>query len=101
MGRTENAYSPLHKYGIENAIRRGAITTVISNILLLADKSVSHESYSDIEWVQIFELFTGGEIPREAIQPVAAHLARNRGNSIRRISATENYFTFFALNTTR
>ena len=31
------------------------------------------------EWVQVFDLFTGGKIPREAIQPVAAHLARNPG----------------------
>jgi glutamyl-tRNA(Gln) amidotransferase subunit E len=29
------------------------------------------------EWVQVFDLFTGGKIPREAIQAVAAHIAEN------------------------
>jgi glutamyl-tRNA(Gln) amidotransferase subunit E len=31
------------------------------------------------EWVQVFDLFTGGRIPREAIQPVAGRMARNPG----------------------
>jgi glutamyl-tRNA(Gln) amidotransferase subunit E len=31
------------------------------------------------EWVEVFDLFTGGRIPREAIQPVAGHMARNPG----------------------
>jgi glutamyl-tRNA(Gln) amidotransferase subunit E len=31
------------------------------------------------EWVQVFDLFTGGRIPREAIQPVAGSMARNPG----------------------
>jgi len=31
------------------------------------------------EWVQVFDLFTGGQIPREAIQPVAGRMARNPG----------------------
>jgi glutamyl-tRNA(Gln) amidotransferase subunit E len=30
-------------------------------------------------WVAVFDLFTGGTIPREAIQPVAAHMAQNPG----------------------
>jgi glutamyl-tRNA(Gln) amidotransferase subunit E len=30
-------------------------------------------------WVAVFDLFTGGMIPREAIQPVAAHMAQNPG----------------------
>jgi glutamyl-tRNA(Gln) amidotransferase subunit E len=31
------------------------------------------------EWLQVFDLFTSGKIPREAIQPIAAHLAQNPG----------------------
>jgi glutamyl-tRNA(Gln) amidotransferase subunit E len=31
------------------------------------------------EWVQVFDLFTGGKIPREFIQPVAAQIAENPG----------------------
>ncbi|BDU78302.1 Glu-tRNA(Gln) amidotransferase subunit GatE [Mesoterricola sediminis] len=31
------------------------------------------------EWVQIFDLFTGGQIPREGIQMLAAHMAANPG----------------------
>jgi len=31
------------------------------------------------EWVEVFDLFTGGRIPREAIQPVAGRMARNPG----------------------
>jgi glutamyl-tRNA(Gln) amidotransferase subunit E len=31
------------------------------------------------EWTEIFDLFTGGKIPREAIQPVAARMAENPG----------------------
>ena len=34
------------------------------------------ERLGTAEWVQVFDLFTGGRIPREAIQPVAAHIAR-------------------------
>jgi glutamyl-tRNA(Gln) amidotransferase subunit E len=37
------------------------------------------ERLGEAEWVQVFDLFTGGKIPREAIQPVAAHIARNPG----------------------
>jgi Glu-tRNA(Gln) amidotransferase subunit E-like FAD-binding protein len=33
----------------------------------------------EAEWVQVFDLFTGGRIPREAIQPVAGHMAMNPG----------------------
>jgi glutamyl-tRNA(Gln) amidotransferase subunit E len=37
------------------------------------------ERLGEAEWVQVFDLFTGGRIPREAIQPLAAHLACNPG----------------------
>ena len=37
------------------------------------------ERLGTAEWVQVFDLFTGGRIPREAIQPVAAHMAKNPG----------------------
>jgi glutamyl-tRNA(Gln) amidotransferase subunit E len=39
------------------------------------------ERLGEAEWVQVFDLFTGGLIPREAIQPVAACMARNVGLS--------------------
>ena len=31
------------------------------------------------EWVQIFDLYTGGQIPREAIHILAGHMAKNPG----------------------
>ena len=31
------------------------------------------------EWLQVFDLLTSGRIPREAIQPLAAHMAENPG----------------------
>jgi glutamyl-tRNA(Gln) amidotransferase subunit E len=37
------------------------------------------ERLGTADWVQIFDLLAGGRIPREAIQPVAAHMARNPG----------------------
>ena len=37
------------------------------------------ERLGTAEWVQVFDLFTDGRIPREAIQPVAAHMAKNPG----------------------
>ncbi len=37
------------------------------------------ERLGEAEWIQVFDLFTGGKIPREAIQPVAAHIAQNPG----------------------
>jgi glutamyl-tRNA(Gln) amidotransferase subunit E len=37
------------------------------------------ERLGEAEWTEIFDLFTGGRIPREAIQPVAAHMAKNPG----------------------
>ena len=37
------------------------------------------ERLGEAEWVQVFDLFTDGSIPREAIQPVAAHMAKNPG----------------------
>ena len=40
---------------------------------------VPMERLGEAEWVQVFDLFTGGRIPREAIQPVAARMARNPG----------------------
>ena len=40
------------------------------------------------EWVQVFDLFTGGRIPREAIQPVAAQMAKNPGVDAAAASAT-------------
>jgi glutamyl-tRNA(Gln) amidotransferase subunit E len=33
------------------------------------------------EWVEIFDLFTGGLIPRESIHVLAGHMARNPGTS--------------------
>ena len=43
------------------------------------------------EWVQVFDLFTDGKIPREAIQPVAAHMAENPGVDAAAASATLGY----------
>jgi glutamyl-tRNA(Gln) amidotransferase subunit E len=40
---------------------------------------VPMERLGAAEWIQVFDLFTGGRIPREAIQPVAARMARNPG----------------------
>jgi glutamyl-tRNA(Gln) amidotransferase subunit E len=40
------------------------------------------------EWVQVFDLFTSGRIPREAIQPLAVHLALNPGDSAERACRT-------------
>ena len=37
------------------------------------------ERLGEGEWIQVFDLFTGGKIPREAIQPVAAQMAKNPG----------------------
>jgi Glu-tRNA(Gln) amidotransferase subunit E-like FAD-binding protein len=37
------------------------------------------ERLGEAAWIQVFDLFTGGKVPREAIQPIAAHLAQNRG----------------------
>jgi glutamyl-tRNA(Gln) amidotransferase subunit E len=37
------------------------------------------ERLGTAEWTEIFDLFTGGKIPREAIQPVAARMAENSG----------------------
>jgi glutamyl-tRNA(Gln) amidotransferase subunit E len=37
------------------------------------------ERLGEAEWLQVFDLFTGGRIAREAIQPVAAHIAKNPG----------------------
>ena len=37
------------------------------------------ERLDTADWVEVFDLFTGGRIPREAIQPVAAHVAENPG----------------------
>ena len=43
------------------------------------------------EWVQVFDLFTDGRIPREAIQPVAAQMAKNPGVDAAAASATLGY----------
>jgi glutamyl-tRNA(Gln) amidotransferase subunit E len=43
------------------------------------------------EWIQIFDLFTGGMIPREAIQPVAARMAENPGANAAAVSANLGY----------
>ncbi len=45
----------------------------------LKRKGIPMERLGAPEWVQIFDLFTGGRIPREAIQVVASHMARNPG----------------------
>jgi glutamyl-tRNA(Gln) amidotransferase subunit E len=37
------------------------------------------ERLGTADWIQVFDLFTGGRIPREAIQPVAGRMARNPG----------------------
>ena len=37
------------------------------------------ERLGEAEWIQVFDLFTDGLIPREAIQPVAAHMAEHPG----------------------
>jgi glutamyl-tRNA(Gln) amidotransferase subunit E len=43
------------------------------------------------EWVQVFDLFTDGKIPREAIQPVAAQMAENPGVDAAAAGATLGY----------
>ena len=45
----------------------------------LSRKGIPVERLGATEWVQIFDLFTGGQIPREAIALVAGHMARNPG----------------------
>ena len=45
----------------------------------LARKGAPMERLGATEWIQIFDLFTGGQIPREAIQILAGHMARNPG----------------------
>jgi len=42
-------------------------------------KGIPMERLGATEWVQIFDLFTGGQISREAIQVVAGHMAKNPG----------------------
>ena len=37
------------------------------------------ERLGEAEWVQIFDLYTGGQIPREAIHILAGHMAKNPG----------------------
>jgi glutamyl-tRNA(Gln) amidotransferase subunit E len=45
----------------------------------LKRKGIPMERLGAAEWVQVFDLFTGGQIPREAIQPVAGHMAMHPG----------------------
>ena len=45
----------------------------------LKRKGIPVERLGAQEWVQIFDLFTGGQIPREAIQVLAGHMAKNPG----------------------
>ncbi|HLO68250.1 MAG TPA: Glu-tRNA(Gln) amidotransferase subunit GatE [Holophaga sp.] len=44
-------------------------------------KGLPVERLGEAEWVQIFDLYTGGRIPREGIQMLAAHMAANPGQS--------------------
>jgi glutamyl-tRNA(Gln) amidotransferase subunit E len=43
------------------------------------------------QWVQVFDIFTAGRIPREAIQPVAAQMAQNPGVTAAAASAQLGY----------
>lgn len=43
------------------------------------------------EWTQVFDLFTGWRIPREAIQPVAVRMAKNPGLDAAAASASLGY----------
>lgn len=47
----------------------------------LRRKGLPVERLGEAEWVQIFDLYTGGRIPREGIQMLAAHMAANPGQS--------------------
>jgi glutamyl-tRNA(Gln) amidotransferase subunit E len=49
------------------------------------------ERLDTADWVEVFDLFTDGKIPREAIQPVAAHIAENPGVDAAAASATLGY----------
>jgi glutamyl-tRNA(Gln) amidotransferase subunit E len=44
-------------------------------------KGIPVERLGAAEWVEVFDLFTDGRIPREAIQPVAGHMAQNPGTT--------------------
>jgi glutamyl-tRNA(Gln) amidotransferase subunit E len=79
---------------VDAVVEKTGVDTLVAAIEIgqrakaLKRAGIPIERLGAAEWVQVFDLFTDGKIPREAIQPVAARMAQNPGADAAAASAS-------------